>query len=123
MGRDMDKRLRVQFISVEDDGPDLSVNFALWPRAHDTLMLLRSPHLEHMLAQEDRGISVPPLDSDDQAVDLLQSLTWGAKLVVVTTQRHQYRLDVSEADQEDVNAAKQVLQKMAVNSNARIQSA
>ena len=119
----MDNTLRVQFISVDDDGPDLSVNFALWPQAYDTLMLLRSPHLEHMIAPEDRGISVPPLDSDDQAADRLQSVIWGDKLVLVETSRHWYRLDVSEVEREDMEAAKALLLEMAVNSDARIETA
>jgi len=112
--------LRVQFVSVEE-GPDLSVNFALWPRAHDTLVLLRSPHLEYTLVEEDRGIRVPPLDSGDQAQDLLQALSWGESFVVIRTERHQYQLDVSSVDPGDIATAKQVLRRMSVDGTAHIE--
>ena len=111
--------LRVQFISVEE-GPDFSVNFALWPRAHDTLALLRSPHVEYTLSEEDRGISVPPLDVADQARDLLQALSWGDSFVVIRTERHRYQLDVSNVEPEDIAAAKEVLRQMSVDGTAPI---
>jgi hypothetical protein len=53
--------LRVEFITTEDEA-DLIVSFAIAPAAERSLTLLRSPQYEHLLPEEERGITVDPFD-------------------------------------------------------------
>ena len=110
----------VEFITTEDE-PDLIVSFALAPGASESLTLLRSPHFEFVLRDHERGISVSTLDAEDQDRDLLQRLLWEESTVKVSTERHEYQLDISAVDSEEVEEAKAVLRKMTADGAAYVE--
>jgi len=105
---------RVESITTEDE-PDLVVSFALTPEATESLTLLRSPQLESTLPKHERGVSVSTPGAGDEDRDLLQRLHWEESTVIVSTERHEYRLDVSAVASDDVDEAKAVLRKMAAD--------
>lgn len=111
--------LRVEFISSEVE-PDLIVSFALAPSAARSLTLLRSPQYEFLLPQEERGVSVGPLDARDTERDLLRSVQWLRHRVDITTERHRYVLDVSGVDSDEVARARGVLRRMTKDGAARV---
>ena len=110
----------VAAITTEDE-PDLVVSFVLGPAAGEVLTLARSPQYEPTLPPHERGVSVSRLDPDDQESDLLQRLLWEEATVSIRTGRHDYRLDVSGVDAEEVAEAKAVLRRMAADGAAYIE--
>lgn len=113
---------QVEFITSEDE-QDLIVSFALAPSAIRSLTILRSPQYEHLLSEEERGATVGPLDARQAGRDLLVSVQWLGSRVVVKTHRHEYELDISAVDENDVAQAKAVLRKMVSDGRARLDGA
>ena len=114
--------LRVEFITTEDE-QDLIVSFAIAPSAAQSLTLLRSPQYEHLLPEEERGITVNPLDPKEVETDFLLSVRWLGSRVTVTTQRHEYNLDLSAVEEEEIAQAKAVLRKMVKDGAAHVDGA
>ncbi len=112
---------RVEFVSLEDDH-DLIVSFAIAPAAHRSLTLLRSPQYEFLLPKHERGISVSFGPSADER-DLLLLVQWRESGVVIKTERHEYRLDLTAVEDEEVAAAKVLLRKMVNDGVARVEEA
>lgn len=106
--------LRVEFLSIEDDS-GLIVSFALAPAAYDSLTLIRSPQLDWALPEDERGTSVSTLDPTEQRRNLLLSVTWKGDTVIVKTELHEHKLDVSRVDADEVAEAKVVLRKMVAD--------
>lgn len=111
--------LRVEFITSEDV-PDLVVSFAIAPAAQHSLTLLRSPQYEHLLPEEERGVTVGPLDPSDVEPDFLRSVRWHGPRVAVTTERHEYELDLSAVEEDEIVLAKVVLRRMIQDGAARM---
>ena len=112
---------RVEFITVEDD-QDLLVSFAIAPAAHRSLTLLRSPQYEFILPEQERGISVS-FGPGKAARDLLVLLQWRETRVVIKTEQHEYELDISAVEAEEVAEAKAVLRKMVKDGAASVEEA
>lgn len=111
--------LQVEFITSEAE-QDLIVSFAIAPSAHRSLTLLRSPQYEHLLPQEERGATVAPLDPSDVETDFLVSVQWLGARVIVKTQRHEYKLNISAVVANEVAEAKAVLRKMVKDGSAYV---
>ena len=114
--------LRIEFITSEDE-QDLMVSFALAPAAHQSLTLLRSPQYEFVLPEDERGVSVSRLNPKDPERDLLRFVRWHDRCVTVTTERHEYKLDISAVSEEEVLEAKAVLRKMVKDGAAGVEGA
>jgi hypothetical protein len=114
--------LQVEFITSED-APDLIVSFAIAPSANRSLTLLRSPHCEHLLPEEERGATVAPLDPKEVETDFLVSVQWLGARVIVRTQRHEYQLNISAVAEAEVTEAKAVLRKMVKDGSAHVDGA
>jgi hypothetical protein len=114
--------LRVEFITNEAE-QDLIVSFALAPSAHRSLTLLRSPQYERLLPEDERGATVAPLDPQDVETDFLVSVQWLGGQVIVKTQRHEYKLDISAVAESEVVEAKAVLLKMVKDGSAHADGA
>jgi hypothetical protein len=97
---------RVEFITIEDE-PDLIVSFAIAPRAHRSLTLLRSPQYESLLQEYERIVS-GSFDPSEVDGDSLLSVQWGP----VKTARHEYKLDISAVEDIEITELKTVLRKM-----------
>jgi hypothetical protein len=114
--------LRVEFITTEDE-QDLIVSFAIAPSAERSLTLLRSPQYEHLLPEEERGITVGPLNPQEVEPDFLRSVQWLGSRVTVKTERHEYKLDISAVAEDEVAQAKAVLRKMVKDGAAHVDGA
>jgi hypothetical protein len=114
--------LRVEFITSESE-QDLIVSFAIASAANRSLTLLRSPQYEHLLLEEERGATVAPLDPEEVETDFLVSVQWLGARVVVKTQRHEYKLDISAVAENEVAEAKAVLRKMVKDGSAHVDGA
>jgi len=114
--------LQVEFITSEDE-QDLIVSFAIAPSANRSLTLLRSPQYEHLLPEEERGATVGPLDPKDVETDFLVSVQWLGVRVIVKSQRHEYKLDISAVAENEIAEAKAVLLKMVKDGTAHVDGA
>jgi len=101
---------RVEFITVED-GQDLIVSFALAPSGHRSLTLIRSPQYEHLLPEEERGVTISPPDRGDVR-DRLVAVDWRVPRVELKTEKHRYLVDVSAVADDELANALRVLTKM-----------
>lgn len=101
----------VPFLSIED-GDDLIVSFGLGEYASTSLTLLRTPKYEHLLPEEERGVSVGPAPSGDLGMDLLVSVHWGSDIVQIKSTALSYTLNIKAVDPAEIEDAKRVLRKM-----------
>ena len=101
---------RVEFITVEE-GQDLIVSFALAPSGHRSLTLIRSPQYEHLLPEEERGVTISPPDRGDVR-DRLVAVDWRVPRVELKTEKHRYLVDVSAVADDELANALRVLTKM-----------
>ena len=89
----------VSFIEIEDDPPDLILSFAVWqPELDDirSIILMRTPEFELLLDESERGVAVfDEVWSDDEDDRLIK-----------------IELDLRKVDQEEIEQAKAILQKM-----------
>jgi hypothetical protein len=114
--------LQVEFITSEDE-QDLIVSFAIAPSANRSLTLLRAPQYEHLLPEVERGATVGPLDPNDVETDFLVSVQWLGVHVIVKSQRHEYKLDISAVAENEIAEAKAVLLKMVKDGTAHVDGA
>jgi hypothetical protein len=101
----------VPFLTVEDSD-DLIVSFGLGEHAATSLTLLRTPKYEHLLPEEERGVSVGTGSSGDRERELLVSVQWGPGLVHIQSTAQSYILDIKAIDPAEIKDAKRVLRKM-----------
>lgn len=101
----------VAFVTAEDED-DLVVSFALDEHAYASLTLTRTPRGEAMLPDEERGVTLSSGAKTNGGPELLLSLIWGAATVKMTGTAHEYNLDISAIDADEVEDAKRVLLKM-----------
>lgn len=105
---------RVSFITLED-GDDLIVSFAISSAGGDqirSLTLLRDPKCEVLLPVDERGVSVsydgiPQLDDD-----FLERVRFSPPRVEVFTTSTRFTLDVSEVEDDELEFARRVLNRM-----------
>lgn len=101
----------VPFISVEE-GDDLIVSFALGENADTSLTLLRTPRLESLLPEEERGVSVDSGNGGSTERELLVAVRWGTESVSLKSTRRAYTLDIHTVRKDEIVEAKAVLAKM-----------
>jgi len=111
---------RAAFITTEDDG-DLIVSFAIAPHAQSSLTLLRSPQYEFLLPKSEHGVTVSFELNEDR--DLLRFVRWGESSVVLKTDRHDYEVDISSVEADEIAEAKVVLRKMVKDGAAIVDGA
>ena len=105
----------VSFIDIEDDPPDLILSFAVWqPELDDirSIILMRTPEFEFLLDESERGVAVSDEIWTNDEEDRLNKIELGDNIVKVTTNYHQFELDLRKVDKEEVDQAKAILQKM-----------
>jgi hypothetical protein len=106
----------VAFIHTET-GDDLIVSFAI-PLADvaddvESLTLLRTPKVEGLLDDAERGVKVMP-DDDHDDHELLKEFSFDKNSAIVrfTTRNHRYELDVRKVEPEELKDMCAVLRKM-----------
>ena len=105
----------VSFIDIEDDSPDLILSFAVWqPELDDirSIILMRTPEFEFLLDESERGVAVSDEIWINEEENRLNKIELGDNIVKITTNYHQFELDLRKVDKEEVDQAKAILQKM-----------
>ena len=114
----------VSFISIEDEPPDLILSFAIWQPEFDdvrSLILIRTPEYEILLDESERGVKVSDEDWIDDEEDMLEKIEFGEDYVSIITSDHQFELDLRKIEQEEIEQAKAILNKMNFDNCFEIQ--
>ena len=114
----------VSFISIEDEPPDLILSFAIWQPEFDdirSLILMRTPEYEIFIDELERGVKVSDEDWLDDEEDILDKIEFGDDFVSITTNNHQFELDLRKIEQEEIEQAKTILKKMNFDNCFEIQ--
>ena len=106
---------QARFLSIEDEGTDLILSFAL---EDDTLgvrslILLRTPKFEILIPQDERGVKVflEGHTEDDEDKLLLRAILSSEKIELIT-HSEKYKVDLSRVDKEELKLVYPFLQKM-----------
>jgi hypothetical protein len=107
---------KVKFINTEDKGIDMIVSFAIEdenPVFVKSLILLRTPKYEPFLLEHERGVdvSLEGVTAEDDCI-LLKTVKWGKDRVLIEDEKTTYELDIGAVGDEDIQRAKQLLEKM-----------
>ena len=114
----------VSFISIEDNPPDLILSFALWQADIDdirSLILMRTPEYEVFLYESERGVRVSDEAWLNEEDDMLKKIEFGDNLVRIITNHHQFELDLRKVDKEEIEQAKNFLERMNFDNCFEIQ--
>ena len=98
-----------------EEGKDLIVSFAIeCSELEDvkSLILLRTPEFEFILAEDERGVSVSYDDEPEVENNLLRRIQVASPMVVIESTYKRYELDVSRVNQEQLAEACAILRKM-----------
>ena len=112
---------KVAFITLEDE-QDLIVSFALAPSGQESLTLLRAPHYEHLLPEQDRRATVS-LSSHREEGDYVKSVLWQGSRVEVTSEKHKYVLEASAITRQDKDDTVAILRKLVREGELRVPAA
>lgn len=111
----------VSFMTIEE-GDDLIVSFAIdYEGAGEvvSVILLRTPKYEHLLAEHERGVNVSHELYPETDDDRLRRLSFRGGLVDIEGTSRTYLLDVSRVDAAELRMARRVLTRM--NYDGRFQ--
>jgi len=106
---------QVSFISVEDEDPDLILSFAVWhPELDDirSLILLRTPKYEVFLDEAERGVNVSYESWTSDQDEMLKRVELHDEMITIITTDHTYDLDISKVDEDEIEEAKKILNRM-----------
>jgi hypothetical protein len=110
--------LHASFITVDED-PDLIVSFGIEPSGTRSLTLIRSPHLEHLIPDEDRGVTVSYSGDTSGVSRLLLSVDWADEAARFEVTNQIYALDVSRVEAVEIAEAKRILSLMKADGRFR----
>jgi hypothetical protein len=110
--------LRAAFITIDED-PDLIVSFGLEPSGTRSFTLIRSPHLEHLIPDEDRGVTVSYSGDTSEVSRFLLSVDWADETVRFEATNQTYALDVSGVEDVEIAEAKRILSMMNADGRFR----
>ena len=106
-----------EFISVEDEGTDLILSFAVADEQGvagiRSLILLRTPEFERLLPEDERGVTVSMEDDAGEGMLLtrLDFMVEGPSVAVHTT-GGRYQVDLGAVDPEEIEGMRSVIRKM-----------
>ena len=107
---------RVQFIGLEDDEKDLIISFAVDDAelGIKSLILLRTPYYEHLLAEDERGVSVSFDEDYDEQEDhnMLDSISIDPEKIIIVSSLRNYKLDISKIEKEEIDEMVKLLKKL-----------
>lgn len=105
----------VSFISIEDDPPDLILSFAIWhPELDDirSLILLRTPKYEVFLDEAERGVNVSYEARMNDQDEMLKRVELHDEVITIITTDRRFDLDISKVDEDEIEEAKKILNRM-----------
>jgi hypothetical protein len=106
---------QVSFISVEDEAPDLILSFAIWhPELDDirSLILLRTPKYEVFLDEAERGVNVSCEAWMNDQDEMLKRVELRDEIITIITTEHRFDLEISKVDEDEIEEAKKILNRM-----------
>ncbi len=112
------QHLTVSFISSDlaESELDLIVAFAVIPIGDpmgvDNLILMRTPKFERFLPDEEQGISVSFDGNRADEKGYLREFSLDGDEVEVRTDTHQYFLDLSKTEQDELDQMLETIRKM-----------
>ena len=115
----------VEFITLEDEDPDLVVSFALAPHATNSITLMRTPKYESLLPDKERGVVVAAgiHGTDDRELLVSISINIEDGLGAVVSSKKTYELSLTNIPTEDVEASVALLRKMNFDSRFVVNAA
>jgi hypothetical protein len=117
---------RARFISIEDEGTDLILSFALEDDAVGicSLILMRTPIFESLIPEEERGVQVSlEGQTTDEKCNLLIRATLSSKTIELVTQSGIFKVDLSKVDKKELSAVYPFLQKMNFDKKFEVNQA
>lgn len=77
-----------------------------------SIILMRTPEFEFLLDESERGVAVSDEIWTNDEEDRLNKIELRDDIIKITTNYHQFELDLRKIDKEEVDQAKAILQKM-----------
>lgn len=105
----------VSFISIEDEPPDLIASFAIWEAECDdirSIIMMRTPKYEPILDESERGVRVSDEDWPNDEGDMLKKIEFGDNFVKISTNNHQFDLDLRKVEKDEIKEMIAILEKM-----------
>ena len=106
---------KVQFISLEEDEKDLIVSFAIddLDLGIKSLILLRTPFYEHLLAESDKGVNVSFEGdySEQENYNMLDSISIDINKIIIISSIKNYELDISNVEKKEIEEMVELLNK------------
>ena len=117
---------RASFISIEDEGVDLILSFALEDEELGvrSLILMRTPQFESLMPAEERGVRVSlegKTNSDED--EFLARAVLSSENIEIVTQSDIYKIDLSKVDVVEKKSLYSFLQKMNFDKKIEIKNA
>jgi hypothetical protein len=115
----------VQFISIEDEEPDLILSFALYDEGMGikSLILLRTPEFEILLPESERGTKVSMEGDEYLETDLLVEILLNNDTATISTHTKSYELDISRVEKEDLEEMQIIIEKLNFDSSFNVSNA
>ena len=115
----------VEFITLEDEDPDLIVSFALAPQAASSITLLRTSKYESLLPEEERGVMVGAGVHGTDDRELLVKIQINTKDGVgsIVSTKRTYELSLARIEAEDLEATLALLHRMNFDSRFLVNAA
>jgi hypothetical protein len=115
----------VEFITLEDEEPDLVLSFALAPQAASSITLLRTPKYESLLPDEERGVVVAAGVHGTGEREILVSIGINMQdgLSVIVSSKRTYELSLTQVPAEDLEASIALLRQMNFDSRFVVNAA
>ena len=114
---------KARFISIEDEGPDLILSFAIEDDSLGvrSLILMRTPKFESILVEHERGVKVSlEGQTTDKEDNMLVRVTLSSEDIEIIAKYGVYKVDLSKVDRNDLNSVHPFLQKMNFDNKFEI---
>ena len=112
---------RVQFIGVEDEEQDLVLSFALDDECGvKSLILQRTPALEVLLSEYERGVQVSMEGDEYLENNLLKEIAIKEEIVVISALQRSYKLSISQVENEELQEMLKFIDKLNFDSSFKV---
>ena len=113
---------KAEFISIEDDEPDLILSFAL--HSDDggvkSLILMRTPLYENILPPAERGVKVSMEGDWKNDRDMLKKISVDKILVKIATSERKYEVDISSIEEVEISKIRKFVKVLNFDSCFKI---
>jgi hypothetical protein len=113
---------KAEFISIEDDEPDLILSFALEDEDSGvkSLILMRTPLYESILPPEERGVKVSMEGGSEDDRNMLEKITIDNNRVRIFTSEEKYEVDISAIEKFEYDEMTKFVKQLNFDSCFKI---